>query len=403
MRIGLVSQYYAPETGATQNRMAAFATGLAERGNEVIVVCEQPNHPAGVFEPGWGRRPMITHREGQVTAHRLWVAASTSKTTARRLAFYGTFAAGAFATLMALPRVDVILATSPPLPGAWAAALAARARGIPFVLDVRDLWPDAAAALGELSDPRVIRAFKTVERWIYRSAAVVTATTRPFCRHVDAVTGRQASVHVPNGALDSLVALPERPPPPGDFVVGYAGNIGIAQGLTIALDAAEKLRNAGVSEVRFSIVGSGPLASELEAERNRRGIDNVVFGEPVPVDHVGDLLQSSHALLIPLRDHPLLEDFIPSKLYDAMAVGRPAIVAGGREAAAIVHQTGCGVVVPPEDGSALADAVRALAANRERASALGAAGRRAAGEHARSRQIERLAEILNSAVVAQGG
>jgi glycosyltransferase involved in cell wall biosynthesis len=394
MRVALVSQYYAPETGATQNRMASFARGLAGLGHEVVVICEQPNHPGGVYEPGWGHRPVVTERSDGVTVHRLWVSTSPVKTTWRRFAFYGTFAAGAFATLMALPRCDVVFATSPPLPGAWAAAVAARSRRIPFVLDVRDLWPAAASALGELTNRRMVRFFESGERWLYRTSAAVTATTLPFCRHIDAVSGRRVAVHLPNGALDSLVALPERPPPDGDFVVRYAGNLGIAQGLTIALDAAERLRDAGVGDVRFSIVGRGPVAVSLEAERNRRRLDNVVFGSPVPVDHVGDLLQSSHALLIPLRNDPLLEDFIPSKLYDAMAVGRPVIVAAGREAAAIVRETGCGVVVPPGDGGALADAVRALAADRERARALGAAGRRAAAGHARSRQVRPLADVL---------
>jgi colanic acid biosynthesis glycosyl transferase WcaI len=397
VRIALVSQYYVPETGATQNRMHAFASGLASLGHEVIVVCEQPNHPAGIYPPGWGRRPVVTAREDGITVHRLWVATSPTKTTGRRLAFYGSFAAGALATVAALPRLDVIYATSPPLPGAWAAAVAARVRRVPFVLDVRDLWPAAAAALGELTNQGLLRVFEAGERWIYRTAAAVTATTRPFCRHIDGVAGRDVAVHVPNGALDSLVSLPDRAPPNGDFVVGYAGLMGIAQGLGIALDAAEELRDAGVSGVRFSMVGSGPLALALEAERDRRGLDTVTFGAPVPVREIGDFLQSSHALLIPLRSDPLLEDFIPSKLYDAMAVGRPAIVAAGREAAAIVHETGCGVVVPPEDGTALAGAVRALASDPERARSMGVAGRSAARDYARSRQVGRLANLLESA------
>ena len=383
--------------GATQNRMAAFTAGLAERGHEVVVICEQPNHPAGVFAPDRGRRPIVTERSGAVTIHRLWVATSPTKNTARRLAFYGTFAVGAFARLLSVPRLDVVLATSPPLPGAWAAALAARALRVPFVLDVRDIWPAAAAALGELSNPRILTGFEAGERWIYRSSATVTATTKPFCRHIDAVAGREVAVHLPNGALDALLALPDRPAPPGDFVVGYAGNLGIAQGLGIALDAGQHLSEAGVAGIRFSIVGSGPLASRLEAERARRGIENVAFGPPVPLDRIGEFLQSTHALLIPLRNHPLLEDFIPSKLYDAMAVGRPVLVAAGREAAALVEETGCGVVVPPEDGYALAAAAQGLAADPGRARALGAAGRRAAPEFARSRQFERLAQVLCAA------
>jgi len=398
MRIAVASQYYEPEAGATQNRMAAFAHGLAERGHEVVVVCEQPNHPAGVFHPGWGHRPVITERDDAITVHRLWVAASPSKTTPRRLTFYGTFAAGALATLLALPRLDVVLATSPPLPGAWAAAVAARMRRIPFVLDVRDLWPAAAAALGEVSSPYVLRVLERAERWLYRTAESVTATTRPFCRHIDAAAAGPVAVHLPNGALDSLIQLPDCQPPSGAFVVGYAGNLGIAQGLGIAFDAAEQLRDTAI---RFRLLGSGPLAGQLQEERTRRGIGNLTIEPPVPVQQVGDFLQACHALLIPLRDHALLADFIPSKLYDAMAVGRPAIVAASGEAAALVTETGCGIVVPPEDGSALADALRALADDPQRARALGAAGRRAAREHARSRQVEHLVEVLCRAVQRQ--
>lgn len=397
MRIALVSQYYAPEIGATQNRMAAFADGLVALGHDVVVVCEQPNHPAGIFHAGWGRRPLVSEQNGSKCVHRLWVAASPRKTPARRLAFYGTFAAGAFAALTALSRPDVILASSPPLPGAWAAAAAARLRRIPFVLDVRDLWPAAAQALGELSNPHLLHAAEAGERWIYKTAVTVTATTRPFCRHINRVAGRAVAEHIPNGALDSLLAMPHRPPPEGDFIVTYAGLIGIAQGLGIVLDAADHLRAANVTHVRFSIVGTGPSAAELRAERDRRRLDNISFRPPVPVEEVGELLQYSHALLVPLRNDPLLEDFIPSKLYDAMAVGRPAVVAARGEAAMLAQEVGCGVVVPPGDGLALANTLRELAAHPELARALGSAGRRAATDYARSGQLSRLAEILEAA------
>src|SRR3954468_15979088 len=222
MRIGVASQYFAPEPGATPNRLGTFIDALAARGHEIDVVCEQPHHPAGVFQPGFGRRPLQVERAGRVTVRRVWVAASPVKTTARRLAFYGTFAAGAAATVAAARKPDVLFASSPPLPGVLGVAAAARARGIPLVVDVRDLWPAAAQALGELSNARLLALFERAERALYRQAAAVTATTRPFCAHIDARAGEAKSVHVPNGALDSLVALPETDPPPRDpFTVGY--------------------------------------------------------------------------------------------------------------------------------------------------------------------------------------
>jgi glycosyltransferase involved in cell wall biosynthesis len=392
MRITVVSQYFRPEPGATSNRLNTFVQALAARGHHVEVICEQPNHPAGVFHPGYGRRPLQIERDRDIVVRRLWVAASPTKTTIRRLAFYGSFAFGAAAAVGATRRPDVVFASTPPLPGVLGVAAAARARAIPLVVDVRDLWPAAAEALGELSNPRLLACFERAERALYKQAAAVTATTLPFCTHIDARAGWPASVHVPNGALDALVELPAAaPPPPDPFVVGYAGNLGLAQGLGIALDAAERLRDA---PVRFVLLGDGPLKRELEADARRRELGNFEFRAGVPAEEVASFLQQCHALLVPLRDHPLLGDFIPSKLYDAMAVGRPALVALRGEGAALTTETGAGLVVPPEDGEALATAVRRLLEEGGLAERLGRAGTAAAPGFARSRQVDTLERVL---------
>lgn len=395
MKILVLSQYFAPEPGATQNRMGAFVDGLVAQGHHVTVISEQPCHPAGVFHAGFGHRPLMTERAPGRAVHRIWVAASPRKTTIRRLAFYTTFAAGAALATAVASRHDVALMTSPPLPGVLAAAGAAAVRRLPVVVDVRDLWPAAAEALGELNNRHVIAALGRAERWLYHSAYRVTATTRPFCHHIDAVAGRPVSTHLPNGALDALVALADTAPPAREpFTVGYAGNLGIAQGLRIAIDAAERLKN---EPVRFILLGDGPLASDLRAEATRRRLEGIEFRPAVPVEEVGPFLQSCHALLVPLRDHPLLDDFIPSKLYDAMAVGRPTLVAARGQAADLVRSTSSGVSVPPEDGDALAQAVRHLASRPDHARDLGRAGRRAARDLRRSRQLKRLEAILYDA------
>lgn len=398
MRVLIATQYYRPESGATQNRMAAFADGLTARGHSVTVVCEQPNHPAGVFQPGYGRRPLQTERAGGQTTHRVWVYTRPAKTLVSRIAFYATFGLGAAATMLCLRRHDVVLATTPPLPGALAAAAAAQVRRTPLVVDVRDPWPAAAEALGELSNARVIRMLERAEAWLYRRAGAVTATTRPFVEHVDRVARRRIAQHIPNGALDALVERPASPQPQNpEFTVGYVGNLGIAQGLGIVLDAAEDL--AG-EPVRFLLVGDGPLSAELREQAQARGLSNVTFGEAVPVAEVGEILASCDALLIPLRAHPVFADFVPSKLYDAMAMARPVIVAASGESAQIVHDSGCGLVVAPEDGPGLAAAVRELAGDPHLRKRLAAAGRAAGLDFARSRQIDRLEQILIAAAKA---
>jgi hypothetical protein len=96
-KILVASQYYPPEPGATSNRLGGFVTGLAERGHDVTVICEQPNHPRGVFHPGYGEKPLVVEREGNVEIHRVWVRTSETKTVSVRLAFYASYAAGAAA------------------------------------------------------------------------------------------------------------------------------------------------------------------------------------------------------------------------------------------------------------------------------------------------------------------
>lgn len=396
MRVLVSTQYYRPEVGATQNRMGTFVDGLSARGHDVTVVCEQPNHPAGVFQPGWGQRPLVRTAENGSRVRRVWVAASPVKTTTGRLAFYATFALGAAALTVGTPRPDVVFLTSPPLPGALATAAAARLRGVPFVLDVRDLWPAAAEALGELSSPRALRFLERAERWIYRTATHVTATTEPFCRHIDAIAGSGTAVHLPNGALDELLDV-ERPARTIDspFTIGYAGNFGIAQGLGIVLDAAERL---ATEDIRFLMIGEGPLKAQFVADVQQRGIESRVdVRASVPLAEVGPLLAGCDALLVPLRDHELLRDFIPSKLYDAMALGRPVLVAAAGEPHKLLLETGAGIPVAPEDGDDLARAITRLRDDTRLANSMGAAGRRAAKRLVRSCQVELLETVLNDA------
>ena len=398
MRVLVVSQFFRPEPGAAQNRLGAFVDGLVARGHAVTVVCEQPNHPAGVFHPGYGRRPWMVERRGALTVRRLWVAASPRRTLPRRAAFYVSFAAGAFARVLAGRRHDVALVTSPPLPGALAAVWAARIRGTPVVLDVRDVWGIAVQAVDVGRKAALLRAIDRAERRLFADADRVTAATRAFCEHIDRAVGRRVSDHVPNGVADELLAQPDRQRPAGGpLIVGYAGNFGLLHDLPVVVEAADRLRS---EDVRFRLVGDGPLRDTLERERERRGLASLELRPSVPVDGIGEILMDCDVLLSPLAPHAALDAVIPSKTYDAMAVGRPVITSARGEAAALVRDNDCGIVVAPADPDALAGAIRRLARDRALARRYGAAGRVAARAHARSRQIDRLEAVLRSAASA---
>lgn len=395
LRIALVSQYFPPEVGATQSRIQAFADYLSERGHEVTVVCEFPNHPHGVIPERYAGKLVHVDRSNAYRILRVWVKASPEKNQRTRMLFYLSYMGMATASAPVLGRVDVVLATSPPLFAGVAGAALARLSGAPFVLDVRDLWPAAALSLDQVSGAPVRAVAERLERWLYREAAAVVAVTHPFCRHIDALRGRAPSaVLIPNGTLDlffengdgarNRLGLSE-----DRFLVTFAGTHGIAQGLPAVLDAASLARDAS-----FAFVGDGPTKDLLERSAADRRLENVSFHPQVPMEEMPPILAGSDALLVPLSSHATFAQFVPSKMVDFMASGKPVILAAAGEPARLLESAGGGIAIPPEDPAALADAVRWLSAHPEEAGKMGAAGRKFARKRLREVQAERLEQLL---------
>lgn len=404
LRVLFFTQYYPPEVGATQTRMQTFAEHLVDRGHDVTVVTELPNHPKGEIFEGWRGRWIDRRHENGVEVIRLRVYTSPRKSPVRRLLFYGTYAAGASAVGagLALRGWDAVFATSPPLPAAVPGWLTARLARAPFVLDVRDLWPAVAAALGELDPGVMLRTAEKLERFLYRRAEAVTVVTESFRKHVaDGGADPERIRHLPNGTVPELFAPDRRDPELRErlgvgedgVLVGYFGNHGVAQGLETVLGAADRLR--GRSGLCFHFVGEGPRKEELMTERDRQGLENVHFHDQVPLEEIAAWINAADLMLVPLADHPLFRQFVPSKLYDYLACATPVVLSVEGEAREILDASGGGLAVPPGDSEALARAVARLADEPERREAMGRAGREHVLAHyTRDRQAERLEDLL---------
>ena len=398
MRVLVLSQFFTPEVVAAATRVQSFVDGLTAAGHTVDVVCEVPNHPDGVVAPAYRHRPLVLRRQGAARAWHVWVMTSPVKTAARRLAFYGSYTASATAVAMALPRPDVVLGSSPPLPVGIAAAAAAARHRTPWVLDVRDLWPEAAVALGELTDPRLIRLAERLERSLYAGARAITTVTPAFRDAIASrVTAPEKISLIPNGTSELCLEAggweADRRPlelAPNRFVWTYAGNVGLAQGLESAVHAAARLGEG----FTLLVLGGGPARDRLKQLAAGLPAGSVVFRDTVPRALAARHLRASDALLVPLADAPTLRSFVPSKLFDCCAVRRPVILAADGEARRLPGVEHAVLPVAPGDPDALATAVRRLRDEPGLRLALASAGRAFAVEHSREHATRRLVELL---------
>ncbi len=397
LRVVLLSQYFPPEVGATQTRMQSFAEYLAARGHQVTVICEFPNHPKGVIPPEYRGRLLEDDRSNPYRILRVWVKSNPEKTRSTRLAFYLSYMALATAVAPLAGRADVVLATTPPLFVGAAGLAVARLKRAPFVLDVRDLWPAAAVALDELSGGVALRAAEVLERWLYRQASVVIGVTRPFCDHIDCVRMKYPqAVFIPNGTLDLFFsnstedARARLGVTKDRFVVTFAGTHGIAQALPAVLDAAARVNG----EIQFAFIGEGPTKAALQRQAAEHDLRNVIFHPQLPIEQLPLLLAASDALLVPLAADPIFANFVPSKLFDCMATGRPVILSAQGEAARVLERSGGGIAIEPENPNSLASAAQWLMTHPIEAQEMGRRGREFAHKCLRVVQAERVEQVL---------
>lgn len=364
MRVLILTQYYPPEIGAPQTRLAAFARELRRRKHEVEVVTAMPHHLTGRVYDGYRRKFYMRERIDGVDVHRTWVYAATG-TGLKRIWNYLSFAFSSLFALFRVRRPDVVFVESPPLflsvPG-W---LAARLHRSALVFNVADLWPDSVRELGVMRDGVMLRLAGQLEAWSYRRADIVNAVTQGIAATLreKKQVPRSKIAFLPNGIdVETFVprefdeALAKKLRVCGKPVFIYAGTHGIAQGLHHIVDAAAHVKD----EAYVLFVGSGPTKPMLVERARRAGATNVVFSEPVPLSSMPRYFSIATASIVPLVNTPLMAGARPSKIFPSLACGVPVLYCGEGESAALLSGAGAGIVVPPEHPAAVAAAMRRL-------------------------------------------
>lgn len=404
MRILFVSHYFYPEVGAPQTRILETAQRLSARGHEVTVLTGFPNYPDGVIPHPYRGRVLARERVGEVQVVRSAVYPAPNRGFGRRLLNHTSFA---LSSVIASPLVsgpEAIVAETPPLFTAAAAVAISRRRRCPLVLNVADLWPESAVQLGALRNRTAIELAEHLERFAYRHAARITVPTAGM-RSILLERGEPAEkvVHLPNAVdVDRFDGGGDPAPVPPARVI-YCGTVGMAQGVGTLLEAAEHLDRAG-ERPEILIVGDGAEREELAERARRRGLHGVRFEGRVDGQRVPALLQSAHVAVLCLRDLPLFEDALPTKLLEYMAAGRPVVASAAGDAARLLERAQGGVSCPPGDPQALADAIRRILHDPHRARELGLNGRRYVRAHySREAFVARLEQIILAAAAQRPG
>ena len=382
MRILIVTHYFPPETGAPQARLSGLAAAWAADGDDVTVLTGMPNHPTGVIPLEYRGAIRRRERRGGYRVLRTWLYATPNDGIARKTIGHLSFMVSAVLLgWRASGPADVVVVSSPTFFSVGAGWLLARLKRARLVVEVRDLWPAIFTELGVLTNRRLIALLERLELAAYAAADTVIVVSDGFRANLIGRGVPAGKVHtIRNGVRSGEFDPQTRADPrlrarlgagPGDCLVLYAGTHGISQGLTSVADAAARL--AG-QPIRFAFVGEGADKQRLRDRVAELGLRNVTLRPGIPHERVPALLAAADICLVPLRDVPLFSSFIPSKMFECLAAGRPVVGAVAGEAAQILREAGA-QVVPPADSTALAGAIEVLAADPARRAAIGRQGR----------------------------
>ena len=391
MNIVVLCPHFEPDVAPTGEVMTSIAAELVALGHRLHIVTSLPWYQRHALEPGW---------DGQLVRHeaRPWgvitrvhpFPTDKSNLPARAVAFGGFTVLATLEGVLSKLHPDVVLAMSPPLTLGMAGWAVARARRVPFVFNIQDVFPDVAVELGLLTGARAIAAARWLERASYRRADAVTVLSDDLADNVRAKITRGLVGRVADAQAAKVRVIPNfidtswiTPGPTenryraehgltGKRVVMYAGNVGLSQSLELVVQAATDLRDE--PDIAFVINGGGAARPALE--RLAQGLDNLQFVDMAPKSRLPEVLAAADVHVVPLKQG-LAWSSVPSKLYSILAAGRPLVasVDPGTEVARTVERAGAGVAVAPDDPQAFTQAIRGLLDDPGGAQAMGAAGR----------------------------
>jgi len=387
MHVLIVHQAFAAlnEPGGTRHH--ELARYLTKNGHKVTIIASPVSYLTGSTPSSHIPLKTTEYDDDGITILRAYTYPALHRSFVHRIFSFLSFMVTSFMVAINVRGIDLVWGTSPPIFQAVTAWGISRLKRVPFLFEVRDLWPAFAVEVGVLRNPRLIRASEWLEQFLYRKADLLILNSPGFIGHVRQRGANRIEV-VPNGADIDMFDIQDDGIEfrqfhhfglNGKFVAMYAGAHGLSNDLNIVLDAAQLLCDQ--KSIEIVLLGDGKDKPSLVSRAKEMNLPNIHFIDPIPKSQMSQALASADACIAILKPLPLYATVFPNKVFDYMAAGKPVVLAIDGVIREVVETAEAGIFVAPGNAEALAKAIITLSANRELCFRMGTNGRQYLEKH----------------------
>jgi glycosyltransferase involved in cell wall biosynthesis len=368
MKLLFLSHYFPPEVNAPASRTFDHCREWVKQGHSVTVVTCQPNHPQGKLYPGFKNHWFYQEEIEGIQVIRLWTWLSANAGFGGRILNYLLFMVVCIINSYRFPKVDIVMSTSPQFFCGLAGYFVSRIKAVPWVLEIRDLWPESIVTVGAMKDGLWIKALYGLERFCYLRAATIVTVTDAFKAYMIEKGIDQNKIHVVKNGVDTNLFHSEsdvdtkqvdtfcqRYDLHNKFTAAYVGTHGMAHKLETILRCAKKLKYR--DDIRILMVGDGSEWENIKALKDQWQLQNVIMTGQLPKSMMPVVWAASDVSLVHLAKSDTFKSVIPSKLFESFAMAKPIILGVEGESAEIVRESQSGVCVEPENHISLAEAI----------------------------------------------
>ena len=378
----ILTQYFPPEIGAPQIRLASMIENLKKHNIKPTVLTAMPNYPKGKLFKGYKNKLLINEKYNDISVKRTWIYAATGKSAIPRLANYLSFTLTAALAALTGPKPEVIFLESQPLSLGIVALLMKWIRNVPYIYNIPDLQIEVAKQMNFMGNKLFLKLSHSLETYLMKNSWKISTVTEAFMEHINKANGIEMDkiTFLPNGADTNFL----KPLPPNEDVLSkwdiknkkiflYVGTHAFYHGLDVIVETASLLKNN--EEILFLMIGDGPERKRIIKKADTLKLNNMKF-EQSPYNEMAELYSIAYASIACLKNINVATQMRLSKIFPSLSCEVPVIYAGKGEAATIIDTNKCGLTVEPEKPNELAKAILSLSENEKYKNELGKAGRR---------------------------